>query len=159
MSIEEAHRRWSADLVGFATAVVGPDAATDVVSDAFAGVLARGEAAWDGVREPRAYLFRAVANASNMALRGNRRRRRREERWATPAGFAVPGEAVPDPAVRQALESLSARQRAATYLRYWEDLSVPEVAEILGISNGSVKQHLARARTVLGEVLVSEVQP
>lgn len=158
MSIEEAYRRWSADLVGFAASVVGPDAAADLVSDAFATVLARGDAAWDVVREPRAYLFRAVANASNMAVRGGRRRRDREQRWVTPAGMSLSEDVLADPAAGRALESLSDRQRAATYLRFWEDLSVEEIAEILQISEGSVKQHLARARMVLGDVLVSEVQ-
>lgn len=43
------------------------------------------------------------------------------------------------PTVLAALDNLTARQRAIVVLRYFEDLSQDEVAEMLGISPGTVK--------------------
>jgi DNA-directed RNA polymerase specialized sigma24 family protein len=150
-SIEEAYRKWSDDLVRYATALVGPADAADLVADTFAGFLHRGETSWAQVRDPRSYAFRSVTNAARMNGRGSDRRRRREARWSV-----VPtsrGELLGDPSVTAALAALSVRQRAAVFLTYWEDLPVAEVARRLGTSEGSVKRHLARGRAALREVL------
>lgn len=48
---------------------------------------------------------------------------------------------------------LSTRQRATVILTYWEDLTPGEVAGRLGVSEGSVRRHLARGRSKLREVL------
>ena len=57
--------------------------------------------------------------------------------------------------VLAALATLPPRARAVVVLRYWEDLSVEQVADVLGCSPGNVKSHTARAleklRVVLGE--------
>ena len=44
-----------------------------------------------------------------------------------------------------ALASLPPRARAVLVLRYWEDLSIEQVAEILSCSEGNVKSLSARA--------------
>jgi len=59
----------------------------------------------------------------------------------------------PDLDVRRALERLSAQQRAVVYLVYWEDLAIPRVAHALGVSEGTVRKQLARAKATLAEVL------
>jgi RNA polymerase sigma factor (sigma-70 family) len=51
--------------------------------------------------------------------------------------------------VRRALDTLSPKQRACVVLRYYEDLSVLEVADQLGCAEGTVKRHLADARAKL----------
>ncbi len=70
---------------------------------------------------------------------------------------SAPAEATEMPAVRpdvlEALSKLSPRQRAAAYLTYIEDLDEATVAETLGISAGSVRQHLGRARAKLRVML------
>jgi RNA polymerase sigma factor (sigma-70 family) len=48
-----------------------------------------------------------------------------------------------------ALKRLSARQRAAVFLRYVEGLSESEIANALSCRPGTVKSLLARARTQL----------
>ncbi len=53
------------------------------------------------------------------------------------------------PEVLEAVGSLSVRQRAVVFLAYWEDLDENSIAERLGISAGSVRQHLGRARDKL----------
>jgi RNA polymerase sigma factor (sigma-70 family) len=55
--------------------------------------------------------------------------------------------------VLEAMSMLSTQQRAAVILTYWEDLTVGEVARRLGVSEGSVRRHLARGRSKLREVL------
>lgn len=47
--------------------------------------------------------------------------------------------------VRRALDRLPRRMRAAVMLRYYDDMSEPEVAAALGISVGTVKSTVARA--------------
>jgi RNA polymerase sigma factor (sigma-70 family) len=58
--------------------------------------------------------------------------------------------------VRQALAGLPRQQRAVLVLRYCEDLSEAEVAEILGCSPGTVKTHAHRGMNALREVLGGE---
>jgi RNA polymerase sigma-70 factor (ECF subfamily) len=53
------------------------------------------------------------------------------------------------PDVQRAVEKLSVRQRAVVYLTYWEDMTNQMAANYLGISAGSVRRHLARAKTHL----------
>jgi RNA polymerase sigma-70 factor (sigma-E family) len=48
-------------------------------------------------------------------------------------------------ALSRALDRLPERQRAAVVLRYYEDLSEPEIAGLLGISVGTVKSTVSRA--------------
>ena len=63
----------------------------------------------------------------------------------------TPGELRPD--VLEAVARLSMRQRAAVFLTYWSDLDPVAIAELLDVSEGSVRRHLARARANLRKVL------
>jgi RNA polymerase sigma-70 factor (ECF subfamily) len=58
--------------------------------------------------------------------------------------------------VREAVASLPAAQRAAVVLRYMHDLSVSEVARVMGCSEGTAKTHLFRARRTLSTRLGEE---
>ena len=62
-----------------------------------------------------------------------------------------------------ALAALPPRGRAVVVLRYWEDLSVEQVADMLGCSTGNVKSLSARSldklRAVLGEAQAEPVPP
>ncbi len=51
-----------------------------------------------------------------------------------------------DAAADAAQEALPVRQREAIVLHYWADLGVDACAAAMGVSPGSVKQHLSRAR-------------
>ncbi len=55
--------------------------------------------------------------------------------------------------VRQALEQLPARQRATLVLAYYQQLSYPEVAQVLGCSVGTVKTQMYRALKSLAQRL------
>ena len=66
-------------------------------------------------------------------------------------------EHLPDPDVATAIAQLAPMQRAAVVLFYWDDLPVREIAEVLEVSESTVKQHLHRARHRLADVLAEEV--
>jgi RNA polymerase sigma factor (sigma-70 family) len=135
-------------LVRFATALVGPDDAPDVVSDAMESLIRSGQLA--DAEIPHALMHRAVLAKAMSMQRGFYRRRGRERRFAERWIQEEPGVRSD---VVEAVVRLSPQQRACVYLTYWEDLTPPKVAEYLGISGGTVKLHLARARTKLREVL------
>ena len=53
----------------------------------------------------------------------------------------------------EALDKLSARQRAVFTLRHYEDHSLEEIATLLGLDVGTVKAHMARAVAKMREEL------
>jgi RNA polymerase sigma factor (sigma-70 family) len=59
-------------------------------------------------------------------------------------------------AMWMALQGLPARQRAAVVLRFYEDLSERETADLLGCSIGAVNQLIARGLATLRERIGSE---
>jgi RNA polymerase sigma-70 factor (ECF subfamily) len=52
-------------------------------------------------------------------------------------------------AVVERLAELPRRQRECVVLRFYSDLTVPEIARALGVAEGSVKSHLHRAMATL----------
>lgn len=55
--------------------------------------------------------------------------------------------------VRNAIDSLPARQRATLVLAYYQQLSYPEVAKVMGCSLGTVKTQMYRALRTLAQKL------
>jgi RNA polymerase sigma-70 factor (ECF subfamily) len=51
------------------------------------------------------------------------------------------------------IAKLPARQREAFLMRYWDELSIAETAQIMGCSEGSVKTHCSRATQTLANAL------
>ena len=148
MTDEEIYRKHADDLVRFATGLVGPFDAPDVVTDAC--LRSFSAPGWGTVANHRAYLYRAVLNHARSHHRSTLRRRVREMRAAVPEAGHTPDVDVD---VLDAVDRLSVRQRAVVVLTYWEDLPPSEVAARLDISEGSVKRHLNRARSRLREQL------
>lgn len=148
MDDEQVYRSYAVELTRYATALVGPFDAADVVTDAcLKAFAAKG---WPQVSNRRAYLYRAVLSVATDHHRATLSRRIRELRTASPES-APPVEVDID--VLRAVERLSMQQRAAVLLTYWADLPVEEVADRMGITTGAVKRHLARARRRLEEWL------
>ena len=148
MDNEELYRLHATELTRYATGLVGPFDAADVVTDAC--LRAFGSRNWEQVSNRRAYLYKTVFSVANDHHRRTLARRLREVRTAVPE--SVPATEV-DVDVLDAVNRLAVQQRAAVFLTYWEDLTPEAVAERMGISVGSVKRHLARARKRLGELL------
>jgi DNA-directed RNA polymerase specialized sigma24 family protein len=140
------------DLVRYATVLVGPHDAADVVNEAVAATIGRGSLA--DVVDVRAYWFRAVSNTAMSWRRSALRRRRREELAAAmPALGTDPWSPTQ---ARSLLAGLSVQQRAVVYLTYWHDWDEDRVAAALGVSAGTVRKQLGRARARLREVLPND---
>ncbi|MET0145370.1 MAG: RNA polymerase sigma factor [Ilumatobacteraceae bacterium] len=146
----DTYRRHAAELIRYATVLVGPDDAPDVVADAvLATFSSRG---WRDVANRRAYLYRAVLHHSASHHRSSMRRRRREDRAV--ALVPPPGDpTAPAVDAHRALAELTEQQRAVVYLTYWEDLAPAQIAELLDVADGTVRKQLARARDHLRRIL------
>lgn len=88
-----------------------------------------------------AYVRRVVLTTF---LRERRRHRVRETLVGQPPDVATP-EALESTDVRRALADLPRAQRAVIVLRFYEDWTEVQTAELLGIGVGTVKSHSARA--------------
>jgi RNA polymerase sigma-70 factor (ECF subfamily) len=148
MDNEQIYRDHSQELTRYATGLVGPFDAPDVVTDAC--LKAFESRHWTEVTNHRAYLYRTVLSVANDHHRRTLSRRLREMKTAA-RDYVAPSEVDFD--VLAAIDRLSIQQRAAVFLTYWEDLTPDRVADRMGISSGTVKRHLARARKRLGELL------
>ncbi len=119
--------------------------------------LAKTYVAWERIEDHRAldgYVRRALLNT-----RTSQWRKRKVDEFACeelPEREAFP---APDPAEQQSLHDamwravlkLPDRQRAMVVLRYYEDLSEAQTAEVLGVSIGTVKSAVSRALGKLRE--------
>jgi RNA polymerase sigma-70 factor, ECF subfamily len=135
-------------LVGALSILCGSRAAAeDAVQEALARAWERDE------RGQRIESVEAWVTKVAMNLARSRWRRMRVERRHTEsiAPIAEPSGDVID--LRRALDALPRRQRESTVLRYYLDLDVREIAETLGVSEGTVKTSLHRARRTLASVL------
>ena len=132
------------------------ETAQDVVHDAFLALRRR----WSSLRSEDAavgYLRSCVVNGARSVLR--RRRTARRHPWArvdlvtaAPADEAVLLAEEHQQVIR-ALRTLPNRQREVIVLRYWSQLTEPEIAATLGISLGAVKSMASRGRSAIAAKL------
>ena len=151
--LEQAYRLHANELIRYATTLVGPDRASDVVADTLISVYER-HGGTDDIEHLRAYLFRAVFHHGADANRSRDRRRRREERaWRSDPRTGTSFDSSRSMDARRSLDVLSEQQRSVVFLTYWADRTPAEVAHLLGVQEGTVRKQLARARRRLREVL------
>jgi RNA polymerase sigma factor (sigma-70 family) len=145
---ESTYRQHAPRLMALAAALAGPTRAEDVVAGAVVRLLTAPQWPAD---DPGTALTRAVVNEARSLSRSDLRRTARETLAArAPAGApARDGDAE----LVATLLRLPLQQRAVTFLTYWADLPPAAVAEQLGISDGAVRKHLARARATLRKEL------
>jgi RNA polymerase sigma-70 factor (sigma-E family) len=124
------------------------DLAEDLVQDAFVRLVGR----LRHLREPgafHAYLRRTIVNLATSHFRRRRVERAYLERLAgTPAIEANRNQEL-DETMHRALLRLPERQRAAMVLRFYEDLSDVQTAEILRCSPGTVRSLVSRGMKTL----------
>jgi RNA polymerase sigma-70 factor (sigma-E family) len=142
-SFAQLYERRHDDMVRLAYLLTSSsETAQDLVQDAFVRV----HRAWARVKEPDAYLRRAVVNACNSH---HRRQYVARKFVAEPAAAAELGADE----ISDALQKLSHRQRTAIVLRYWHDCSEAEIADVLGCRPGTVASLLHRGIAELREVI------
>ena len=138
--------------------------AEDLVQDCLLAVARR----WPRVRRmdhPHAYARRVLVN---LALDGAQRRTRRRAELLGDEAAAL--AAIPDETsarrlqavgvraeLLQALGTLPPRQRAVLVLRYFDDLSEAQVAELLGCSVGTVKSTASRGLARLQDAFTPDL--
>lgn len=150
--IEQVYRsRYDAFRATLATVTGSSEAARDIVQDAFAEALRkremfRGEGPLEG------WIWR-------IALRLAFARRRAEP--ALPLAEVVESslpQPDADPELAAAVMKLPPRRRLVVFLRYFGDLSYAQIAEVCGISEGTVAATLAQAHDELNATLAGRRQ-
>ena len=135
-----------------------PEEAEDAAQEIFVR-LYRQLARYDPERK---FSTWTLAIATNYCIDQLRRRRMQlvpleniipwaRARDAGPEGEALSRESRDE--VQRLLKQLPEKYRAPLVLRYWEDLSCAEIAEILGVPEGTIKTQIHRARKQLGKML------
>ena len=138
--------RYAGGLFGYACVLARGDRA--LAEDLVQAALAKTYQAWDRIEDRGAvdgYVRRAMVNTHISWWR-----RRRVEEYPTDEIPDRPvldhaGDSEIQDALRRAIERLPQRMRAAVVLRYYEDMSEAEVAQVLGVSLGTVKSTVSRA--------------
>jgi RNA polymerase sigma-70 factor (ECF subfamily) len=136
--VEEGPRLWRA-LFAYAR---DPDIASDSLAEGFAQLIRRGE----GVRDPRAWVWRVAFRIAAGELKDRRTR----EASMRDVGYEMPtetGELV------SALSRLPSRQSAVLILRHYAGYRTDEIATILGMSRATVRVHMSRGRRRLATFL------
>jgi RNA polymerase sigma-70 factor (ECF subfamily) len=129
-------------------ALAGGDlaAAEDATQEAFAQAWVR----WSRISRydnPGAWVRRVAINKLRNAHRSRLRGEAAVSRLADDVASVSPSE--PETDLVLGLQRLPRKQRLCAVLFYVDGLSTVEVARVMGISQGSVSQHLNRARTAL----------
>ncbi|MET8947186.1 SigE family RNA polymerase sigma factor [Streptomyces sp. NPDC004542] len=151
--------RWSA-LFHLARLLVGGDRhrAEDLLQEALVGLWF----VWPRIADeaPEAYVRRTLARA---AARSARRRWWGERPVEQLPDRAEAGDVSASVAERSRLEAalaqLPPRQRAAVVLRYYQDLSEKQVAEVLGCPVGTARSHASRGVARLRRILADVIEP
>ncbi|GAA6526285.1 SigE family RNA polymerase sigma factor [Intrasporangium sp. DVR] len=116
----------------------------------------------DAMERPAAYA-RTVLVSQSVSWWRRRSSRELPVGGGEELGWAGRIDEVPEhQRVWQAVLSLPPRQRAVMVLKYYEDLSEAEIAEVLNMAPGTVKSHAHRAARqlalLLGEAVVTPTQ-
>ncbi len=150
----ELYRRYAHRVFRFALTLTGQlELAEEVVQETFVS-LWRAAGNYAGRAQVSTWLLGIARNQSFAAMRREAKGRR------APASPCV----LPDPkehtereerqtTVRRAVECLPVEQREVVFLAFYEGLHYRQIAEILGVPEGTVKSRMYHAKRRLAEVL------
>ena len=145
---EEVLERYAATVFAAAYAMVkNKEDAEDIAQEVFISYV-KAKPAFESAEHEKAWLLRVGARCAADVLRAPWRRREGPLDDGLPAP-EPPGEG----GVVEAVLALPAKYRMAVHLYYYEELSVAEIAAVLGKSEGAVKSRLFRARALLRRYL------
>jgi RNA polymerase sigma-70 factor (sigma-E family) len=154
--LDELYRAFAPDAVRLAYLLTGDAGlAEDLAQDAFVRVLGR----FRDLRNPESfwwYLRKTVVNLSRSYFRRRRIERAFLERERKRSDQPPPFDPDERRAMQEALLQLRPEQRAAVVLRYFEDLTEAQTAEVLGWPVGTVKSTVSRAMDRLRKELASD---
>ncbi len=163
-ALQEAYDQYAPLVFGITRRVIGdPASAADATQDVFVGLWQRPESFNASRGSLRSYLAVVARRRAVDHVRRRGRAARLDERLAARANVAPPNveEAatalVLGEKVRRAVDGLPADQRAAVDLAYFRGLTFVEVAERLGIPEGTAKSRLRLALARLAAALRDEV--
>src|SRR5262245_56478290 len=140
-------RRHGAFQVMLASVTGSVESARDVVQEAFAQAL-RDQIGFRGDGSLEGWVWR-IAFRVAIGSKGSDKLSADE---APHVAFVDEGA---DPALTAAVRALSPQRRLVVFLRYFADLSYAEIAEVLGIAEGTVAATLSQAHKQLGSELSS----
>ena len=132
--------------------------AEDVTSEVFLKVVENIHGFKGNEQQFRYWLYRIATNAVNNHLRKAARRNRllklaREHSNSQDADCVVPAEKLA--LLREAVFTLKPRYQTIITLRFFENLKLTEIAEVLGSNPGTVRSQLTRALAKLRKVLAT----
>lgn len=138
--------------------------AEDALHAAYERILG-GRARFDGRSSLRTWLFGVVRRTALEERRKSWLRLMRLRRWfdrtqhqrdalREPGGSLVEAETAAR--FKHALAELSKRQREILHLVFYQELSVQEAAEVLGMPVGTARTHYERGKTRLRTILAEE---
>ena len=156
VSSELVEQRYGA-LVGYALLLTrNRHDAEELVQDALIATFSRNRKL-DSVPAAEAYVRRAIASRFVDSARSRSRRLRRERATAPLEALMGPDATVePDPALAAALAQLAPRVRACVVLRYLADQSHAQIAQALGITEGTVRRNVYDGVGALSTALGTE---
>jgi RNA polymerase sigma factor (sigma-70 family) len=142
-----AYQELRVELTRLATALVGPSEAEDVVADVVVRVL-EGPGGLSGLRDPRPYLVKAIINEARS------RYQQRKRIDGRPIGLLEdPSQTDYRHELVEVVSMLPPRQRAATFLVYWEGHTSVSAAELMGCRPATVRRYLHLAHRKLEEMI------
>ena len=154
-NIETVYRNDLNRLVGLAEWIVGSRmVAEEIVHDSFARIVER-PPRLDDPTALSAYVRATVVNGCRSKVK----RAVLERKHAKASAEVHTDPERPNEHIRRAIGELPIRQRQVVVLRFYEDLTVEQIASTLNISSGSVKTHLHRATQRLGTLLDERTEP
>ena len=137
------------------------DEAYDIVQDTFIRAI-REPRIFDLDFRMKAWLFRVAKNLCLNQLRNTHRRNalllaNPPEDHSEPTQFQKLFEGEQEIAMMKTIEQLSEEHQEILILRYYDELSYLEIAQILDIKIGTVMSRLSRARQKILEILPPEL--
>lgn len=145
---EAIYRQHKYDLIRYATILVGPSDAEDVLSTVIARVY-KSRRTLSDLDAPRPYLMKAVFHESLD-------RRKKKQKQELPLMDHAIDPVKSRPEVLDAVAALPIQQRAAIFLSYWVGMNSNEAAELMGCRPATVRRYVHLAKKKLEAVLDDE---
>ena len=146
------HERFAIFVAALGSATGDAHLAEESVQAAFARAVASRASFRGGSLA--AWVWRIALNGVVDARRRELRADRQAGPWDALATMpATELRDAGDPVIRAALRQLSPRRRLVVFLRYYADLTQPEIAQVLGTTEGTVAATLFQARGALRDAL------